>query len=268
MLSTSKNGTDNTPVHVGEPRPVVYLVDDDDGSQMRQSISGILATYAISVINFRSAQAFLQHDRVDTVACLALDVPLLGTNALDLQERLRRNAAPPIIVISNHKDIPWTVRAIKAGAVEFLTKPIEPGALMSAVELAFSEDQRSRERNARRATLQQRFCKLTPREREVFSLVVSGLRNKQAAWALGISEITLQIHRTHIMRKMAAASFADLVRMADTLDIFFSESNEESMKRFVMRKNAVPYYDCSLAGEVLGIREDTDGKRRLSNCRD
>jgi FixJ family two-component response regulator len=166
-------------------------------------------------------------------------VPLLDTNALDLQEHLKRQAAPPIIVISNHNDIPCTVRAIKAGAVEFLTKPIDPGALMSAIELAFAEDQRSRERNARTATLHQRFCKLTPREREVFSLVVSGLRNKQAAWALGISEITLQIHRTHIMRKMAAA-----------LDISLSESNVEPMKQLGMRKNVVRSYDCSLAAEV------------------
>ena len=139
---------------------------------------------------------------------------------------------------------------------------------MSAVELAFAEDQHSREKNARTATLHQRLCKLTPREREVFSLVVSGLRNKQAAWALGISEITLQIHRTHIMRKMAAASFADLVRMAATLDIFLSESNVEPVKQFGMPKNVVRSYDCSLAGEVVGFRGDTAGKRLLSSCHD
>ena len=241
MLNTIENGPDDRPIHVGKPHPVVYLVDDD--SRTRQSISKIFATCAINVVGFGSPQAFLQHVRSDTVACLVLDVPLLDTNALDLQEQLKRDAAPPIIVISNHHDIPCTVRAIKAGAVELLTKPIDPGALMSAVELAFAEDRRSRERNARTATLYQRFFKLTPREREVFSLVVSGLRNKQAAWALGISEITLQIHRTHIMRKMAAASFADLVRMAATLDISLSESNVEPMKQFDMRKNVVQSFD-------------------------
>jgi FixJ family two-component response regulator len=241
MLNTINNGPDNRPIHVGKPHPVVYLVDND--SRTRQSISAILATCAINVVGFGSPRAFLQYVRSDTVACLVLDVPLLDTNALDLQEQLKRDAAPPIIVISNRHDIPCTVRAIKAGAVELLTKPIYPGALMSAVELAFAEDQRSRERNARTATLHQRFFKLTPREREVFSLVVSGLRNKQAAWALGISEITLQIHRTHIMRKMAAASFADLVRMAATLDISLSESNVEPMKQFDMRKNVVQSFD-------------------------
>ena len=124
---------------------------------------------------------------------------------------------------------------------------------MSAVELAFAEDRRSRERDARTATLYQRFFKLTPREREVFSLVVSGLRNKQAAWALGISEITLQIHRTHIMRKMAAASFADLVRMAATLDISLSEPNVGPMKQLGMRKNVVRCFNCSLAAEAASL---------------
>jgi FixJ family two-component response regulator len=245
MLNTFKNDPDNRPTHVGKPHPVVYLVDDD--SRMRQSMSEMLATYAITVVSFVSAQPFLQHLRADTVACLVLDASLLDTNALDLQEHLKRQAAPPIIAISNHNDIPCTVRTIKAGAVEFLTKPLDPGALMSAVELAFAEDQRSRERHARMATLHQHFCRLTPREREVFALVVSGLRNKQAAWALGISEITLQIHRTNIMRKMAAASFADLVRMAATLEISISESNIGPMKQLGGRKNVVRSYDCSLA---------------------
>jgi FixJ family two-component response regulator len=220
-----KNGPDNGRMHVAKPRPVVYLVDND--SRMGQSISAMLATDSITVISIASAQAFLQYVRADTVACLVLDVPLLDAGALDLQEQLKRHGAPPIIVISNHNHIPCTVRVIKAGAVEVLTKPIDPEALVSAIELAFAEDRRSRERTARAATLQRRFCKLTPREREVFSLVVAGLRNKQAAWALGISEITLQIHRTHIMRKMAAASFADLVRMAATLEIPLSKSNVE-----------------------------------------
>lgn len=248
MLNTLKNGPYNRPIHVGIPRPVVYLVDDD--SRMRQSISEMLATCSITVIRFGSAQAFLQHARTDTVACLLLDAPLLDADAPDLQQHLKRRAAPPIIAISNHGDIPCAVRAIKAGAVEFLTKPMDPGALMSAVELAFAEDERSRERNELTATLHQRHCKLTPREREVFSLVVSGLRNKQAASVLGISETTLQIHRSHIMRKMAAASFADLVRMAAILDISRSESNAQPMKQFGTRRNVVRSYDCSLAAEV------------------
>jgi FixJ family two-component response regulator len=251
MLNTLKNAVDNRPVNASKPRPVVYLVDDD--SVMRHSISELLATYAITVISFGSAQQFLQYARADAVACLILVVQLPDSNGLDLQQQLSRKDAPPIIVITGRCDAPCAVRAMKAGAIEFLTKPIDPEAFVSAVESAFAEDLRSRERNARTAMLQRLFCKLTPREREVFPLVVSGLRNKQAAWALGISEITLQIHRTHIMRKMAAPSFADLVRMAGTLDLFPRESNAELMKQFGMRKNVVRSYDCPLGGESLAL---------------
>jgi len=222
----------------------------DNDSQTRQSISEVLVTYAITVVGFSSPQAFLQYVRADTVACLVLDAPSLDTNVLDLQEQLKRKAAPPIIMISDKNDIPCTVRAIKAGAVEFLSKPLYPAALMSAVELAFAEDQRSRERNAHTATLYQLFGKLTPREREVFSLVVSGLRNKQAAWALGISEITLQIHRTHVMRKMAAASFADLVRMAATLNLCWSDPSVWPIKQSNIRQHVVKAYGGTVATAV------------------
>ena len=204
---------------LSKPRAAVYMVHTE--TCVHQSMLELLASHAIEVFSFGSAREYLAHARLDALACLVLDLQLPDINGLDLQQQLSRELGPPIIFISDHTDIKCTVRAMKAGAIEFLTKPVDPGELISAIELAFAEDARARERNAHLAILRRRFTLLTPRERQVFPLVVSGLRNKQAAWALGITEITLQVHRSQIMRKMAATSFAELVRMGSQLNLPF-----------------------------------------------
>ena len=196
---------------------MVHLVDHD--AQVRRSVSQLLATHAIEVVGFTSAQDYLESRDADTAACIVLELQLPDVGGLDLQRQISRETGPPIVFISGHGDIPSTVRAMKGGAVEFLTKPLDPTALMAAIAVAFDQDILRRERNMLLAVMRRRFNRLTPREREVFALIVAGLRNKQAAWMLGISEVTLQVHRGQIMRKMSAGSFAELVRMAATLGI-------------------------------------------------
>jgi FixJ family two-component response regulator len=196
---------------------VIYLVDDD--SRVRDATSELLASLDLDVITFESAAEYLDYSRSDTAACLILDLQLPGINGLDLQRQLADKDCPPIIFISGHSDVPSTVRAMKAGAVEFLTKPLDPPALISAIDSALTRDRKRRKKTAELAPLLERFSHLTPRERDVFPLLVEGLLNKQAAAVLDITEVTLQIHRGHIMRKMAAQSFADLVRMAVKLRI-------------------------------------------------
>jgi FixJ family two-component response regulator len=196
---------------------VVYLVDDD--SRVREALSELLASLEIEHVTFGSAAEYLAFVRADACACLVLDVQLPDINGLDLQRQLADESSPPIIFISGHGDIPSTVRAMKAGAIEFLTKPINPEAFVAAIRAAFTEDQEQRQKTADLVSLQRRFALLTPREREVFPLIVGGMLNKQAAAVLGITEVTLQVHRGQIMRKMAADSFADLVRMAGKLGI-------------------------------------------------
>jgi len=196
---------------------VVYLVGGDWNGE--EALEDLLRGACLDVLRFRSAQEFLQHQRSDTVACLILDLELPDASGLDLQEQICQESGPPVIFITRLRDVECTVRAMKAGAIEFFTKPVKEAALLAAVDAAFIEHRRLRQRNARLTTLQQRFNLLTPREREVFPLVISGLRNKQAAWRLGIREVTLQVHRGQIMRKMAATSFAELVRMGDQLNI-------------------------------------------------
>jgi FixJ family two-component response regulator len=200
-----------------EKRPVVYLINDDE--QIRAALTAALADSSIDVIAFGTAREYRQHLRTDAIACLILDPHLADADALEFQQQLLREFGPPVVFITNRGDIECTVRVIKAGAFEVLTYPVTRTALLAAVQAAFMEDRGLRERNDRLVRLQQRFKQLTPRERQVFPLVISGLRNKQAAWRLGISEITLQIHRSQIMRKMAASSFAELVRMGDQLNI-------------------------------------------------
>jgi len=195
---------------------VVYLVDDD--TSFRESIAYLLGAYEMEVISFDSAVNFLRYKRLDTAACLVLDLQLPEMNGLDLQERLG-DSAPPIIFITGHGDISSSVRAMKAGAIEFLTKPVDREALIIAVRTALARDRDNRVRQAELAELRDRFSLLSPREREVLPLVVAGYLNKQSAAILGITEITLQIHRGQIMRKMAAASFAELVRMCGALGI-------------------------------------------------
>lgn len=196
---------------------VVYVVDDDDG--VRVALTEFLSASGIATVGFASAADYLEHNRTDSAACLILDLQLPGISGLELQKRLADESAPPIIFISGRGDIPSTVQAMKAGAIEFLTKPVDSAVLLSTVATAFERDRLNRERQADMAALQSRFRQLSRREREVLPLVVKGLLNKQSAAALGITEVTLQIHRSHIMKKMGAHSFADLVRMAEKLGV-------------------------------------------------
>ena len=196
---------------------VVYLVDDDP--RVREALSELFASLEIEHVAFGSAAEFLSHHRIDVCACLLLDIQLPDLNGLDLQQRLGNDTSPPIVFISGHGDIPSTVRAMRAGAIDFLTKPIDPSLLVPAVRAAFALDLEKRQRTADLAGLQRRFALLTPREREVLPLIAGGMLNKQAAAVLGITEVTLQVHRGQIMRKMEAHSFADLIRMAAKLGI-------------------------------------------------
>jgi len=197
--------------------PVVFVVDDD--RRICEALTDLLASFDLRAVAFQSAAAYLAHPKPDAPACLVLDVQLPDINGLDLQSRFAQGSLPPIVFITGHGDIPSTVRAIKAGAVDFLTKPFEEGALMRAVQSGLTQSREARQKGAELADLQQRLATLTPREREVLPLIASGLLNKQAAAELGISEVTLQIHRGKIMRKMQAGSFAELVRMAAALGL-------------------------------------------------
>jgi FixJ family two-component response regulator len=194
----------------------VYIVDDDLG--VRESIAGFMRSSQINVVCFASAAEYLDYKRSDTAACLILDLQLPTFNGLDLQRKLGEELAPPIIFISGRGDIPSTVQAMKAGAIEFLTKPVDPARLLPMITSAFIRDRDNRASRDELAALRARWRALSPREREVLPLVVKGLLNKQSAATLGITEVTLQIHRGNIMKKMAAHSFADLVRMATKLE--------------------------------------------------
>jgi FixJ family two-component response regulator len=196
---------------------MVYLVDDDES--VREAIADLLESLQLSVISFESAASFLRHQRLDTAACLVLDVQLPEMSGLVLQEQLAYKSSPPIVFITAHGDIPSSVRAMKAGAIEFLTKPVDREALIAAIHTAFARDREIRAHQADLSKLQNCILLLSPRERDVLPLVAAGFLNKQSAAMLGITEITLQIHRRQIMRKMAAASFADLVRMCEALGI-------------------------------------------------
>jgi FixJ family two-component response regulator len=202
---------------VKRPKEVVYLVDDD--ISVREAIAALLESVQIDVLNFESAESFLRHERADTAGCLVLDLQLPEMSGLDLQDRLQRGSSPPIIFITGRGDIPSSVRAMKAGAIEFLTKPIDSVALIAAIRTALSRDREHRMRQAELAELQRRYSRLTPREREVLPLVAAGFLNKQSAAMLGISAVTLQNHRGRIMLKMVAASLAELVRMCGALGI-------------------------------------------------
>lgn len=196
---------------------VVFVVDDD--LRIRESLSELLASFDIRALTFASAAEYLAYPRPDVPACLILDVQLPDMSGLELQSRAWHENHPKIVFITGHGDIPSSVRAIKAGAVDFLTKPFSEADLMRAVRDAISQDRDARRKLAERAELQRRLSTLTPREREVLPLIVKGLLGKQAAAVLGISEVTIQIHRGKIMQKMGAESFAMLVRMAATLEI-------------------------------------------------
>jgi FixJ family two-component response regulator len=199
------------------PEQVVLIVDDDRG--IRDSLITLLSSYDMHAVAFESAAAYLAYPPPDVPACLILDVELPDINGLELQSRIAEGRHPHVVFVTGHGDIPSSVRAIKAGAVDFLTKPFTEAALMRAINAALALNREARRKSAELAELRRCLSTLTPREREVLPLIASGLLNKQAAAHLGISEVTLQIHRGHLMKKMSAPSLADLVRKAGMLEI-------------------------------------------------
>lgn len=196
---------------------IVYVVDDDP--RICEAISDLLSSFDLLVVTFGSAAEYVAYPRPDLPACLLLDLELPDVSGLELQRQIAHDSHPQIVFITAHGDIPASVRAIKAGAVDFLTKPFHGSDLLLAVHAAIGIDREARRKRGELAALQERLASLTPREREVLPLIVSGLLNKQAAAEMGISEVTLQIHRGNVMRKMGAASLADLVRIAGTLSV-------------------------------------------------
>jgi FixJ family two-component response regulator len=195
--------------------PIVFVVDDDH--RVREALSSLIASAGLRVTAYGSAAEFLEAEKPDAPACLVLDLQLPGSSGLELQRELADGAGPPIIFITGHGDIPSSVRAMKAGAIEFLPKPFGDQELLQAIDAALTLDRKGRRERAELAELQKHYSLLTPREREVLPFVVAGLANKQTAAELGTSEITIGVHRGQIMRKMGARSLAELVRMADKL---------------------------------------------------
>ncbi len=205
---------------------IVYIVDDDE--RVREALAELLATHDMRTEAFGSAGDYISAEKPDVPACLILDVELPDINGLQLQREIATGDHPPIIFITGHGDIPSSVQAIKHGAVDFLTKPFSDADLMAAVHAGIAQDRENRSERAELGALRRRYLNLTPRERDVFPLVVSGLLNKQAAAELNISEATLEVHRRNVMQKMAAASLADLVRLADRLEIPITHSRRPS----------------------------------------
>jgi len=196
---------------------IVFIVDDD--RRVRQALSELLASFDLRAVAFGSAAEYIAYPKPDVAACVILDVELPDINGLELQNHTAEEHRAPVVFITGHGDIPTSVRAMKAGAVDFLTKPFKEADLMRAIDAAIARDRDARRTRAELAELRQCLSSLTPRERQVLPLIVSGLLNKQAAAELGISEVTIQIHRSKVMQKMRAGSLAELVRMAAALGI-------------------------------------------------
>jgi len=197
--------------------PIVYIVDDD--RRVREAMAELFASFDLESVAFASAGEYLAFPKPDVPSCMLLDVELPDINGLDLQSLMAETDHPHIVFVTGRGDIPSSVRAIKTGAVDFLVKPVVTEHLMRAVEAALTQNREMRKARTQLRALRDRLSRLTPRELEVLPLVVGGFLNKQAAAALGISEVTLQIHRSKIMQKMEAGSLAELVRMAGLLEI-------------------------------------------------
>ena len=197
--------------------PIVFVVDDD--YRVREALSSLISSVGLRVATFGSASEFLGSEKPDSPACLILDLELPGVSGLELQQELSAASAPPIVFITGHGDVPSSVRAMKAGAIEFLSKPFDEQDLLRVIGAGIALDRAARQKRSELAELQRHYDLLTPREREVLPFVVAGFANKQTAGDLGTSEITIGVHRGQIMRKMGAGSLAELVRMADRLRI-------------------------------------------------
>ena len=198
------------------PMPTVFVVDDDPA--LRTALNSLLRSVGMQVFTYASGAEFLQHSFDDAPACLILDVRLQGESGLDFQVRLTEQKVwMPIIFVSGHGDIAMSVKAMKAGALDFLVKPFRDQDLLDAVSMALQQDSKRRETGKSAANLQARYQTLTPREQEVMAFAVTGLMNKQIASEMGLSEITVKIHRGHAMKKMQAKTFADLVKMSQAL---------------------------------------------------
>jgi FixJ family two-component response regulator len=217
--STGGGCTDSstTSSHLKRIFEAVYAVTDNPC--VHAALSVLRNEDGTDVVRFASAQEFLEYVRTDDSSCLILDLPRSDREDMELHCQLAAKACPPVIFVCGHSDIGSVVRAMKAGAIELLTIPVDPSALIEGIQLAIAQDRKLRQRRAERAKLSERLALLTPREREVLPFVVGGLLNKQAASVLGISEVTFQIHRSQVMRKMQAESVADLVRMAAKLQV-------------------------------------------------
>ena len=205
------------------PTAMVFIVDDD--ANIREALFELLTSAGLGVVTCESASEYRRIPKPDLPACLILDVGLPEGSGIDLQRQLGLQDHPPIIFLTGDSDIPTSVRAIKAGAIDFLIKPCRKADLITAIDAAIAQDRHMRAERAESARLRERHSCLTPREREVLPLVVGGFLNKQAAAQLGISETTLQIHRSRVMRKMEADSLAQLVRMAGKLSVPLPQTN-------------------------------------------